>query len=220
MLIIGVLKARIMTPLPISNIKNSFLQPDQEIYYHDKAIEKRALTIEAKDDPILQDNSDQFVKHTVWDDLDAQLRSLVIHPKTFEYLISTHYEDRRKRTWILKSKDLPQVTPLNEVASGHIAHGDEHWYKVQVRGQGAFSFDAEGSPQTRRNVIIAETTGTANLMLFAYNESLELFKFSSSDDGREKLRLEIPLKPDSIYYFKVVSWFDSSGEYTITVRQE
>ena len=57
-------------------------------------------------------------------------------------------------------------------------------------------------------------------MLYVYNEYFELIAFGDSGGTGASARIEITVRSNHIYYFKVVGWFDSSGEYGITLREE
>jgi hypothetical protein len=206
-----------MTDIRFGEITNGMIRGKEENWFRYRATQSGIITVETygDTDTIMRAFSENLVLLSEDDDsgdeLNARLELFVIQGRTYYFVITGYYAGAYQIITHNK-RDLPSPTPIINNATGYISPEQEDWYSVQTTGRGRLVPSASGTMQIVRERLIVETTGNTNTMLYAYNKYFEPIAF---DNTISNARIELTVRPNQTYYFKIVGWFDSSGEYGV-----
>ena len=227
-----------MTDLRFGDLTNGVIRGKEENWFRYRATQSGIITVETHGDTdtVMRAFSQNLVLLSEDDDsgdeLNARLELFVIQGRTYYFVVTGYYAGayqiiaynirdlpapiRRLEIATTSTTPIPSLLKGNlEIATtiGYISPGQESWYSVQTTGRGRMVPSASGTMQIVRERLIVETTG--NTMLYAYNEYFEQIAFGDSGGAMFNARVELTVRPNQTYFFKVVGWLDFRGEYGI-----
>ena len=216
----------LITNLNLEELKESNIRGKEENWFKFQATQSGILTIETQGDTdtILKAFSENLVLLSEDDDsgeeLNSRLELLIMQGKTYYFIVTGHHDGifQIKATNI---KDLPTITPLLHSAQGHISPEKEDWYSVKTKKGSEFVYDPfTNTTKSIGGLLTVETNGNTNTVLYAYNELFELIAFDDNGGTDLNSRIQFTIRPNQTYFFKVTCWLDSSGDYSITAKEE